>query len=176
MSVLKAHTLLRGPPTQRRVSPINSIYTKTATMFNTARGTSFQFAYSFAQTLSAKFPFRLEKEILPVLILIKGFLPLNSAQLKLSGLPGTILGKLSCSCSNGFNCFPGYQALRSGHCQFETHAKCTPQDTTTTSTGSLPGAKMPRSPNMHGKVVERRHTKAFFSKISTYIFALLTWG
>ena len=110
MSVLKAHTLLRGPPTQRRVSPINSIYTKTATMFNTAQETSFQFAYSIAQTLSAKFPFRHEKEILPVLILIKGFLPLKSAQMKLSGLPGTILGKLSCSCSNGFNYFPGYQA------------------------------------------------------------------
>ena len=127
MSVLKAHTLLRGLPTQRRVSPINSIYTKTATLFNTARcETSFQFACFIAKTLSAKFPFRHEKDILPVLILIKGFLPLNSAQLKLSGLPGTILGKLSCSCSNGFNCFPGYQALCSGHCQFDMHAKCTP--------------------------------------------------
>ena len=146
MSVLKAHTLLGGPPTQRRVSPINSIYTKTATMFNTAQETSFQFAYFLAQTLFAKFPFRHEKEILPVLILIKGFLPFNSAQLKLSGLPGTILGKLSCSCSNGFNCFPGYKALRSKHCQFDMHVKCTPQDTTTTSTGSHPGAKMPRSP------------------------------
>ena len=137
-------------------------------MFNTAQETSFQFAYSIAQTLSAKFPFRHEKEILPVLILIKGFLPLKSAQMKLSGLPGTILGKLSCSCSNGFNCFPVYQALRSEHCQFDIHAKCIPQDTTTTSTGSLPGAKMPRSPNMHSKVAERRNTKAFFLKILHY--------
>ena len=96
-------------------------------MFNTARETSFQFAYFIAQTLSAKFPFEHENEILPVLILIKGFLPLNSAQLKLSGLPGTILGKLSCSCSNGFNCFPGYQALRSGHCQFDMPAKWNPR-------------------------------------------------
>ena len=144
-------------------------YTPKQPLCSTLRETPHSIAYFLAQAPSAKFPFRLQKEILPVLILIKGFLPLNSAQLKLSGLPGTILGKLSCSCSNGFNCFPGYQALRSGHCQFDMHTKCIPQDTTTTSTGSLPGAKMPRSLYMHSKVAERRNTEAFFLKESSYI-------